>query len=58
MNRIPAAVGAAVVVFIFKGDAPTVLVHDRCGTELEQVLRCPACDVAVTPTHIRSRHPA
>ena len=40
------------------GDAPTVLVHDRCGTELEQVLRCPACDVAVTPTHIRSRHPA
>jgi DNA-binding HxlR family transcriptional regulator len=40
------------------GDAPTVLVHDACGTELEQLLRCPHCDVAVTPNHIRSRHPA
>lgn len=40
------------------GDAPTLLVHDVCATELEQVLRCPACDVPVTPTHIRSRHPA
>jgi DNA-binding HxlR family transcriptional regulator len=40
------------------GDAPTVLVHDSCGTELEQLLRCPACDAVVTPTHIRSRHPA
>lgn len=34
---------------------PTVLVHDACGTPLEQVLRCPACDTAVTPAHIRSR---
>ena len=40
------------------GDPPTLLVHDECGTELEQLLRCPTCDVAVTPTHIRSRHPA
>lgn len=34
---------------------PTVLVHDDCGTPLEQVTRCPACDVDVTPTHIASR---
>ncbi len=34
---------------------PTVLVHDACGTALEQVLRCPACDTEVTPAHIRSR---
>lgn len=40
------------------GDPPTLLVHDACGAELEQLLRCPACNVAVTPTHIRSRHPA
>jgi len=40
------------------GDPPTLLVHDACGTELEQLLRCPACDVEVTATHIRSRHPA
>jgi DNA-binding HxlR family transcriptional regulator len=40
------------------GEPPTLLVHDACGTELEQLLRCPACDVEVTPTHIRSRHPA
>jgi hypothetical protein len=40
------------------GTPPTTLVHDACGTELEQVVRCPACDVEVTPTHIRSRHPA
>lgn len=41
-----------------EGDPPTLLVHDSCGTELEQLLRCPECDVEVTPTHIRSRHPA
>ena len=35
------------------GEAPTHLVHDACGTELEQLLRCPSCDVEVTPTHIR-----
>lgn len=37
------------------GQPPTVLVHDACGTALEQLLRCPSCDVDVTPTHIRSR---
>jgi DNA-binding HxlR family transcriptional regulator len=41
-----------------EGDPPTLLVHDACGTELEQLLRCPSCEVEVTPTHIRSRHPA
>jgi DNA-binding HxlR family transcriptional regulator len=40
------------------GDPPTLRVHDACGTELEQLLRCPECGVEVTPTHIRSRHPA
>jgi DNA-binding HxlR family transcriptional regulator len=37
------------------GAPPTVLVHECCGTELEQVTRCPACDVQVAPTQIRSR---
>lgn len=37
------------------GEPPTVLVHDDCGTELEQVTRCPHCDIEVTPTQIRSR---
>jgi DNA-binding HxlR family transcriptional regulator len=41
-----------------EGDPPTLLVHDACGSELEQLLRCPECGVEVTPTHIRSRHPA
>jgi DNA-binding HxlR family transcriptional regulator len=41
-----------------EGQPPTVLVHDACGTALEQLLRCPSCEVEVTPTHIRSRHPA
>lgn len=40
------------------GEPPTTLVHDACGAELEQLLRCPTCGVEVTPTHIRSRHPA
>lgn len=40
------------------GQPPTILVHDACGHELEQLLRCPHCGVEVTPTHIRSRHPA
>jgi hypothetical protein len=35
------------------GDPSTLLVHDACGAELEQTLRCPDCDVEVTPTHIR-----
>lgn len=33
---------------------PTVLVHDLCGAELELELRCPTCDVEVTPTHVKS----
>lgn len=37
------------------GQPPTLLVHDSCGTPLEQVLRCPSCDQDVRPTHIRSR---
>ena len=38
------------------GQPATLLVHDACGAELEQLLHCPDCDVEVTPTHIRSRH--
>jgi DNA-binding HxlR family transcriptional regulator len=34
---------------------PVELVHDRCGTPLEQRPRCPHCDELVTPGHIRSR---
>ncbi|MEM7093899.1 MAG: helix-turn-helix domain-containing protein [Actinomycetota bacterium] len=37
------------------GEPPTVLVHDACGTALEQVLLCPTCDETVRPTNIRSR---
>ena len=36
-------------------EPPTLLVHDACGNELEQLLRCPDCDVEVTPAHIRGR---
>lgn len=35
--------------------APTLLIHDECGHELEQRLVCPQCDESVTPTHIRSK---
>jgi DNA-binding HxlR family transcriptional regulator len=34
---------------------PTVLVHDRCGTPLEQFPVCPSCDESVAPRHIRGR---
>ena len=34
---------------------PTVLVHQRCGTALEQVTRCPDCDEDLTPRQIASR---
>ena len=34
---------------------PTVLVHDACGTPLDQAVSCPHCHEAVGPTHIRSR---
>lgn len=37
------------------GEPPTVLIHDSCGTALEQVLLCPRCDETVRPNHIRSR---
>jgi DNA-binding HxlR family transcriptional regulator len=34
---------------------PTVLVHDGCGTAVEQFPFCPACREPVPPNHIRSR---
>lgn len=37
------------------GEPPTVLIHDACGSDLEQVLLCPSCDETVRPSHIRSR---
>lgn len=37
------------------GQPPTLLVHQSCGTPLEQVLLCPACDHNVAPSEIRSR---
>jgi DNA-binding HxlR family transcriptional regulator len=35
--------------------SPVVLVHDRCGTPLEQTLTCPECNEAVAPRAIKSR---
>ena len=37
------------------GQPPTVLVHDKCGTPLEQRVECPDCEQDITPRHIRSR---
>ncbi len=37
------------------GEPPTVLVHEACGTPLEQHVACPACDAAVAPGQIRSQ---
>jgi len=37
------------------GEPPIVLVHDACGSPLEQQIRCQACETEVGPTHIRSR---
>ena len=34
---------------------PTLLVHDTCGTPLDQAVSCPACHEPVGPHHIRSR---
>lgn len=34
---------------------PTVLVHDECGTALQNVTRCPECSEDITPAHIASR---
>ena len=39
-----------------EGEPPTLLVHDACGAELEQLLRCPRVRRRGHPTHIRSRH--
>lgn len=38
-----------------EGRPPTVLVHDRCGTPLDQQVLCPQCGETVTPGHIRSQ---
>lgn len=37
------------------GQPPTVLVHECCGTPLEQRVECPQCNEDVTPSQIRSR---
>lgn len=37
------------------GQPPTLLVHDTCGTPLEQILHCECCDENVRPNQIRSR---
>ena len=34
---------------------PTLLVHDACGTPLDQAVSCPECHEPVAPHHIRSR---
>ncbi len=40
------------------GNPPVVLVHEVCGTPLEQHVRCPHCDETVTPGKVRSQtHP-
>jgi DNA-binding HxlR family transcriptional regulator len=36
---------------------PVVLVHNTCGTEVEQMFHCETCNQAVTPLQLRSRHP-
>ncbi len=42
----------------YAGDEPpTVLVHDRCGTALDQHILCPACEEQVPTRDIRSRKP-
>ena len=35
--------------------APTVLVHDDCGTPIEQAVRCPVCNESVNPGRIKGR---
>ncbi len=34
---------------------PTLHVHDICGTEVEQDVRCPECNEIISPEHIRGR---
>lgn len=36
-------------------DGPTVLVHESCGTPIDQTFICWECDTTVAPTQIRSR---
>ncbi|MEM9130782.1 MAG: helix-turn-helix domain-containing protein [Actinomycetota bacterium] len=38
-----------------KDGAPTVLIHQACGTPIEQSVRCPRCDEPVNPGKIKSR---
>ena len=40
---------------VIEQSPPVVLVHDRCGTPLEQTITCPHCDEAVAPKAIKSR---
>lgn len=35
--------------------APTILVHEACGTPIEQTVRCPQCIEPVNPGKIKSR---
>ncbi len=35
--------------------APTILLHEDCGTPIEQTVRCPQCDKPVNPGRIKSR---
>ena len=35
---------------------PVVLVHDECGTPVEQSFHCAECNATVTPLHLRNRH--
>ncbi|MEL7155147.1 MAG: helix-turn-helix domain-containing protein [Actinomycetota bacterium] len=37
------------------GGAPTILVHEPCGTPIEQTVLCPACVESVNPGKIKSR---
>ncbi len=37
------------------GDPPVVLVHETCGTPLEQHVQCPRCNERVSPGKVRSQ---
>jgi DNA-binding HxlR family transcriptional regulator len=37
------------------GGPPVVLVHDSCGTPVEQLFHCPSCESHVAPLHLRNR---
>ncbi len=62
LTRKGADLSTALIALMGWGDrwyatdgAPTVLVHERCGVPLEQVVRCPNCEETVSPGAIRSR---